>query len=306
MKITELPATHPLEHIGFTGGMSYDRKNKNYRKVGEVIKKSKHFPVMEHVCKSFDLVDVSRYFVHELSKHRVLTLTVNSLRRVVPSGFISPYEDCDLTKELLASYHRMRETHRKEDARFLVPLSVKNSMSMTINIREINRVLKYLRKFDNPEFKSIVTYFENYLQQFDCNFEEEFPVEFFDYNWYPLDFKVGSKKVVILEKTPTNWTVAMKMPLAIWMQFLRHRSLDIIHEEVLDSYDPLVTDNADPALLAALPRDNPYYYLGGQEVVVVLSGLPMYWKHMMNHRLQKGAQHQARGIADTLYSSLFD
>ena len=304
MKITEIPTQTPLEHVGYTGGMSYDRKNSNYAKVGLTIKNAKHFPVFEHVTTSFDLIDVSRFFLHELSKNRTIAITAHSLRRIIPSGPINSFSSCPLTSRLFDAYYKARETYKKENARFLLPFSVKNSLSLSMNFREMNRLIDYIDTFNNTEFKEISSYFTSYLTKYNCKFLEEFPTNFKSYNW--LDYvSTDFDSIKVLSKTPYNWTVALNIPLAIWMQIIRHRTLDIIYEEVLPEYDPIVTRNIDPAILDSIPKDDPYYYLGGQMVVGVLSGLPMYWEHLINHRTVRGAQKQTRLLAKEIKATLF-
>lgn len=301
------------EFYGYVGGTSFDRKNKDYAKVGKNILNAKHYPVFEHFSFTFDFEDSSRYFLYELTKDRVVTVTANSQRRLISKSYLIP-EDPSFISLYDYNFSKYKELitnkSRKEDARFVLPNAIHTTFSLTGNVRELNYLVQKYRNIDNDEFKSFVSILTSFLQENDCYFEEHFNDDFnksVDIDLAPRslsDCLDSEFSVTVLSHTDYNVAVAFFIPVAIWMQFIRHRLFHICYDKITPYYLPIITENIDHDILNKYQSDsisNPYSVLGGQFVTGVLSGPLFAWKHFMQHRRDdKTAQALARHYAEIL------
>ena len=135
-----------------------------------------HSSVAEHSVFNIDLIGISRALTELIQRSRIASFTEKSQRYVtfskdyvVPAEFANrpklkqPYKK--LMDELFAEYElsfnalnelykkqrpelktRERECLAKEDARYILPLSTKTQMGMTINARSLENLLRRLSK----------------------------------------------------------------------------------------------------------------------------------------------------------------
>ncbi len=135
-----------------------------------------HSSVAEHAVFNLDLIGISRALTDVVQRSRIASFTEKSQRYVtfgkdyiVPDEFSNrpklkkPYKE--LMNELFAEYEasftelcahyekcspklkpREREALAKEDARYILPLSTKTQMGITMNARSIENLLRRLAK----------------------------------------------------------------------------------------------------------------------------------------------------------------
>ena len=113
---------------------------------------SGHESVLEHIYFTFFIENVPRSLTHQLVRHRLMSISQQSLRYVqfndktigftVPDTVIKNKEAKELSDEFLdvviSVYHKMIELgiHR-EDAREYLPMLTNSSLIITLNIREL-------------------------------------------------------------------------------------------------------------------------------------------------------------------------
>jgi len=132
-----------------------------------------HSSIAEHAVFNFDLIGVSRYLTETIQKSRLASFTEKSQRYVTLKGdFLVPQEIKEtilekefrqFIKELHLLYNEIYEQGKiylektgfsgklrelqgraKEDARYILPLSTLTQMGMTINARNLERLLRRL------------------------------------------------------------------------------------------------------------------------------------------------------------------
>jgi len=146
-----------------------------------------HSSIAEHSVFNIDIMGVSRLLSEELEKSRLVSFTEKSQRYVkIGKDFLIPEEfkkdddflrryltlqktifDCynnlviDLEKYFLEKYKGNKEIKErdvlnlaKEDARYILPLATLTQLGMTINARNLERVLKKFFSFDLIEFNN--------------------------------------------------------------------------------------------------------------------------------------------------------
>ena len=141
-----------------------------------------HSSIAEHAVFNFDIIGISRYLIEFVQRTRLASYTEKSQRYVTLDGdFVTPIElDArielkeqfleliekqnkayfELYNKLIYYYNhknenlqnksrRELESKAKEDARYVLSLSTKTQMGMTINARSLERLLKrlYSQKF---------------------------------------------------------------------------------------------------------------------------------------------------------------
>lgn len=107
--------------------------------------KSGHLSVLEHVNYTFALLGVSRVFLAQITRHRIASYSVRSMRYVNLSDINideMPYSE---VPEIRESYRRSLEDYTnlirkgimKEDARYVLPNGSPSPMMVTMNAREL-------------------------------------------------------------------------------------------------------------------------------------------------------------------------
>lgn len=152
MLVTITEATpHPLETISRAAGMSTDKSNKSFKRAETCIRQD--HAVSEFADATFRIEGISRNCMSQLTRHRMASFCVESQRYVrydlsgddwyvVPMGV----EDIpELIEVYKADMHLAASTYRElidngvppEDARFVLPGSMKTNLEMKMNIRSL-------------------------------------------------------------------------------------------------------------------------------------------------------------------------
>ena len=152
MLVTITEATpHPLETISRAAGMSTDKSNKSFKRAETCIRQD--HAVSEFADATFRITGISRDCMAQLTRHRMASFCVESQRYVsydlsgddwyvVPMGV----EDIpELLEVYKADMHLAARTYRElidsgvppEDARFVLPGSMKTNLEMKMNIRSL-------------------------------------------------------------------------------------------------------------------------------------------------------------------------
>ena len=109
---------------------------------------SGHESVIEHATFTFEIFNVSRVLLAQLTRHRIASFSVKSQRYCkLDGGYIEPDKIADsdfraefenLHKEAYDLYQRMVDAGiPKEDARYVIPQSATTDITMTMNAREL-------------------------------------------------------------------------------------------------------------------------------------------------------------------------
>lgn len=136
---------------------TYDTLNKyKVLKLIEDILESGHESVLEHVYFTFFIDGVPRSLTHQLVRHRLMSVSQQSLRYVqfndktigftVPESVQKNTEASELSDEFLdiviKLYHKFLDLGiPREDAREYLPLMTNSSLVLTLNVRELIHVL---------------------------------------------------------------------------------------------------------------------------------------------------------------------
>ncbi len=146
-----------------------DKARKSNQKI---IYEMGHSSVAEHAVFNFDIIGISRYLAEYVQQSRLASFTEKSQRYVTLEGdYVIPREIADhpiktqyvsLIEELNQLYQHLyaqaielpevqalehrrdREGRAKEDARYFLPLATETQMGMTINARNLEKMLKRL------------------------------------------------------------------------------------------------------------------------------------------------------------------
>ena len=111
---------------------------------------SGHLSVLEHVNFTFAITGVSRVFLAQITRHRIASYSVRSMRYVNLED-TDPYRDmiyplnCHEIPEFVESYKDSLKTYsdlikkgiNKEDARYVLPNGSPSPMMVTMNAREL-------------------------------------------------------------------------------------------------------------------------------------------------------------------------
>jgi len=138
-----------------------------------------HSSIAEHAVFNLDLIGISRYLAEYIQRSRLASYTEKSQRYVTfHKDYIIPGELTDsarqryislmddlfelyqkstryLSKRSIAKSNKEAENNAKEDARYLLPLSTKTQMGMTINARSIEVLLRRLHALQLTEAREL-------------------------------------------------------------------------------------------------------------------------------------------------------
>ncbi len=121
------------------------------KKLIEKIIKMGHYSVLEHVCFTFGIENISRVTSHQLVRHRIASFSQRSQRYVKEGNepqYTLPetikddsYLSVKFQEHSTAAYHLYREMLTKgipaEDARYILPQAIHTSIIFTANAREL-------------------------------------------------------------------------------------------------------------------------------------------------------------------------
>lgn len=158
------------------------------KKLLEKIIKSGHLSILEHYSFTFSIEDVSVALLGQLTRHRLASFTVQSLRYndmtkediniSIPEGL--KYEDVNniylkSISDSFNNYNKLIEKgYKPEQARYLLPQGIRTNLIMTMNLRELFHFfnLRYCNRADN-EIHTLATFLyfivknkDNYLFSF--------------------------------------------------------------------------------------------------------------------------------------------
>lgn len=146
-----------------------------------------HASIAEHAVFNFDIINISRYLSEFIQKSRLVSFTEKSQRyvKIGPDNYLPAEFESDqnflskygkLVNEIFSTYDTIhdalipyftgkfnnitRDTKgyrdvvnlAKEDARYILPLSTYTQMGMTINARNLEKLIKKLYSSDLTEF----------------------------------------------------------------------------------------------------------------------------------------------------------
>lgn len=126
-----------------------------------------HGSVAEHAVFNFDLIDISRLATETIQQHRLASYTEKSQRYIKMDGsfYTPPLKDEELEAEFISTvtkafkvyellYEKLTDKYSKtfdvkvaeqkakEDARYILPLCTMGQFGMTVNARELERMIK--------------------------------------------------------------------------------------------------------------------------------------------------------------------
>lgn len=113
-----------------------------------------HQSILENAIVTFDVNGVSRALLAQLSRHRLISLCVESQRYcklknepewVYPNDLKQEQIDilCKGYNECYGIYCKLLENGIKpEDARYILPMGTPTNLTMTVNFRELRHILK--------------------------------------------------------------------------------------------------------------------------------------------------------------------
>lgn len=114
--------------------------------------KSGHETPLENAVATFDIKGISRTCMAQITRHRMASFCVQSMRYVnvedndiiVPHKLLLEYPDVlTYVKEIKEVYGELVKLGvPKEDARFLLPLGTTTNLTMTMNFRSLRHFLK--------------------------------------------------------------------------------------------------------------------------------------------------------------------
>ena len=158
------------------------------KKLLEKIIKSGHLSILEHYSFTFSIEDVSVALLGQLTRNRLASFTVQSLRYnnmkdsdinvSIPEGI--KYDDLNeiYLKSISESYNNynklIEKGYKPEQARYVLPQGIRTNLIMTMNVRELFHFfdLRYCNRADNEIHQlAIMIYFlvnqkDNYLFSF--------------------------------------------------------------------------------------------------------------------------------------------
>ena len=148
----------PEMSIATAGGVSHDNDVQTVEEARKLIKKLKgwgHFSPFEFAWAQFKISDVSRSFLAQITRHRLASYMVESMRYVkqgnqwpvIPDSWEAIDDEevqlaIDQAIEHINYVYDLLLEHGvpKEDARFILPIGSKTKMYMAANFREFRHI----------------------------------------------------------------------------------------------------------------------------------------------------------------------
>lgn len=137
----------PEELCGYAAGMCYNARSP--MRALDSAMSGGHFSVLEHACFTFEVDDVSRVLLAQLTRHRLASFSVQSQRYcganaqcVIPQTVIDHDYDRAFSTMWNSAYELYKEMVNagipEEDARYIIPQGVTCKLVMTMNVRELH------------------------------------------------------------------------------------------------------------------------------------------------------------------------
>lgn len=138
---------NPLSIAELAASVCYNSQPTETYRIANGCKATGHQSVLEHISFTFHVTGVSRALLAQLSRHRHISLSVQSQRYVAMDNFdyVNPFsgEDADIFKDMMASiaadYYILKKNHgaANEDARAVLPNACCTELYVTINARSL-------------------------------------------------------------------------------------------------------------------------------------------------------------------------
>jgi len=188
-----------IEQSARTSYQSFNKTTEDsYKKLIKRLIALGHFSVLEHAIATFKISGVSRVFLAQFSRHRLLSLVVESQRYVNQSNsnYIIPNKIPDKYKkrfkefieELNNFYNELiKNKVKKEDARYILPQAITTEMTATANFREWLHIISIRVSLQAQwEIREVVIKIWKLLYEiapsvFDIETFKTFPVSDYDY-----------------------------------------------------------------------------------------------------------------------------
>lgn len=144
------PGQNPLSVVEQAACMCYDSKQTESNAIAKSCVKSGHTSVLEHISFTFQVSEVSRALLAQLTRHRIASYTVRSqryceeriLNAVVPKAMKkNEYTEALYHNSLLSAsmfYNSLLDQHvPAEDARMVLPNACYTQLVVTMNARAL-------------------------------------------------------------------------------------------------------------------------------------------------------------------------
>lgn len=143
---------HPVSIISLAAGICYGKEDIKYSRVKNCVGNG-HLSVVEHATATFLVKGISRACLAQLSRHRLISLSVQSQRYCVltdPDSYVIPPSFNEVVSaKFMDSVNRSKEDYdaliaqgvKPEDARFVLPQATCTDLVMTVNARELAHIL---------------------------------------------------------------------------------------------------------------------------------------------------------------------
>ena len=136
----------PDELCGYAAGMCYNARSP--MRALDSAMSGGHFSVLEHASFTFEIDDVSRVLLAQLTRHRLASFSVQSQRYcgvngqcIIPQTVIDHDYDRAFSTMCDSAYELYKEMVAngvpEEDARYIIPQGVTCKLVMTMNVREL-------------------------------------------------------------------------------------------------------------------------------------------------------------------------
>lgn len=138
---------NPLSIAELAASVCYNSQPTETYRIAKGCKATGHQSVLEHISFTFHVTGISRALLAQLSRHRHISLSVQSQRYVSMDNFdyVNPFngEDADVFNNMMAdaanNYRILKEYHNaaNEDARAVLPNACCTELYVTINARSL-------------------------------------------------------------------------------------------------------------------------------------------------------------------------
>ena len=142
-----------------------------------------HESALEHITFTFLIYDISRWATHQLVRHRISSYTQKTLRRERPIEAVSFVVDDEFPENLQPALGKYYETVSKfyanllergvtpEQARAILPGSVKSEVTWTVNLRALRNFLKQrLSKTAQAEIREMAERIVSIFEDLECEY----------------------------------------------------------------------------------------------------------------------------------------
>lgn len=138
------PGQNPLSVVEQAACMCYDSKPTASNAIAKSCAKSGHTSVLEHISFTFQVSEVSRALLAQLTRHRIASYTVRSQRYCdeYAFGYVDPTKGSPIFERAMSISNLAYKALRKldfpsEDARMVLPNACHTQLVVTMNARAL-------------------------------------------------------------------------------------------------------------------------------------------------------------------------